>query len=373
MAHVPNERIVKATAALVAPVMALALHRPVMPLSGRLRRWLKSRETRAARLAYAWIMALRRFELPVIPAVHLSLYHLHGAVLSFACALLRVAWWTPLFRARLASPGRHLRLMGIGMPLVLGPLTLRLGEPARAGDVSCLAQLPMIPAVICRTIQIAGSTRAVLEFLSSLPAQEIAAFILNFDYPSTHPTFTDMARARGLRVETVVQKGPFEWRHLPRVRAMAREFGASLIELHSFKAHLTAWPVGRALELPWIAWAHGWTLESHRVRINNAVEKRLLRLPAQVIAVSQPIADTLRSAGRRRPIALVPNAVAISHEHDPLSARCCRGRFGIPEETFLFVSIGRLSFEKGHDVLVKAMARLPETPAHHLLLVGAGP
>ena len=110
MAHVPNERIVKATAARVAPVMALALHRPVMPLSGRLRRWLKSRETRAARLAYGWIMALRRFELPVIPAVHLSLYHLHGDVLAQRPAKGRLG---RRCSGRASPRRRHLRLRGL--------------------------------------------------------------------------------------------------------------------------------------------------------------------------------------------------------------------------------------------------------------------
>lgn len=106
---------------------AAAATRSSTPLLPRLRRWVKARETPTARLAYRWITALQSIEMPVIPLVHPALYHLRQAVIAFVCALLRVAWWTPLFRARLAASGRGLKLVGTGLPCVLGPLTLRLG------------------------------------------------------------------------------------------------------------------------------------------------------------------------------------------------------------------------------------------------------
>jgi acetyltransferase-like isoleucine patch superfamily enzyme len=107
-------------------VTATARH-PAAPLPMRLRRWVKARETRSARFVYRWIKAVQSIEMPVIPLVHPALYYLRQAVIASVYALLRVAWWTPLFRARLAASGRGLKLVGAGLPCVMGPLTVRLG------------------------------------------------------------------------------------------------------------------------------------------------------------------------------------------------------------------------------------------------------
>lgn len=104
----------------------------------RFRRWVKARRTPTADLAYRLLTAVRRAELPVIRPVHLPLYHGWVAATAAGRATLRVLWWTPLFQARLAAPAPGLYLYG-GMPVVMGPLSIRCGRFCRISGQTTFA------------------------------------------------------------------------------------------------------------------------------------------------------------------------------------------------------------------------------------------
>jgi hypothetical protein len=93
----------------------------------RLKAWIKRRETPAARLAWACVVAARTALVPMIPAIHKPLYAARTAVLGALSGVARAAWWTPLFLSRVETHAPGLRLIGSGMPLVIGPVRLILG------------------------------------------------------------------------------------------------------------------------------------------------------------------------------------------------------------------------------------------------------
>lgn len=103
-----------------------------------LRSWIKRREHPIARLLYALAMGVRHLELPVIPLLHTALYRAHLAVSGALSALLRIVYWTPLFKSRLSAAAPRLFLYG-GMPLVLGPLAIRLGPDCRVSGQTTLS------------------------------------------------------------------------------------------------------------------------------------------------------------------------------------------------------------------------------------------
>jgi acetyltransferase-like isoleucine patch superfamily enzyme len=95
-----------------------------------LRRWAKAGENPLARAVWSAARAARAFELPLIRPLHATLYRAHTTVAGAAAHAARVLWWTPLFKSRLAAPAPGLFLYG-GMPLLMGPLTLRFGRGCR--------------------------------------------------------------------------------------------------------------------------------------------------------------------------------------------------------------------------------------------------
>jgi len=97
-----------------------------MKTLNRLRQWVKSRETPMSRVAYSLVKAIRHLELPVIRPLHASLYVLHQLICNFLANFMRIFYWTPLFKSRLAAPAPRLYLYS-GMPLLQGALRLQLG------------------------------------------------------------------------------------------------------------------------------------------------------------------------------------------------------------------------------------------------------
>ena len=103
-----------------------------------LRQWVKSRRHPAADLAYRIIHGLRCFSLPVVPGLHRGLYQAYTAARGAASAIARALWWTPLFQSRLEKPAPGLYLYG-GMPLVLGPVSIRIGERCRVSGQTTIS------------------------------------------------------------------------------------------------------------------------------------------------------------------------------------------------------------------------------------------
>lgn len=96
-----------------------------------LRHWVKRGETPVARTLRSVALGARRWQMPVIPGLHLACYRAWGHGRAALASVTRALWWTPLFRARLApGGGRGLTLYG-GLPLVLGPLAITMGRNCR--------------------------------------------------------------------------------------------------------------------------------------------------------------------------------------------------------------------------------------------------
>lgn len=102
------------------------------------RHWVKARRHPVSDTIWRAAHAVRGVELPVVPMVHRALYH--GWLLGRAgiSGASRVLWWTPLFKSRLWAPAPRLYLYG-GLPLVLGPVRIRLGAECRVSAQTTIA------------------------------------------------------------------------------------------------------------------------------------------------------------------------------------------------------------------------------------------
>lgn len=96
-----------------------------------LKQWIKFGEHPVARRLYRLAKSLRRIEMPVLPGLHKSLYQIHQGVTGGYQSLLRIIYWTPLFKSRLSGPAPALWLDGSGLPLVLGPVSITMDEDVR--------------------------------------------------------------------------------------------------------------------------------------------------------------------------------------------------------------------------------------------------
>jgi len=116
-------------------------------------------------------------------------------------------------------------------------------------------------------------------------------------------------------------------------------------------------PLGRAVEL-WVP------------RALQALTRRAHRTADAAICVGTPLVDEVTRNGLdARRVHVVPNAVD-AQKVQRLADTAAAGTGGKP----VLVGLGRLSAEKGFDLLIQAHALVLETgPAHELELIGEGP
>ena len=100
--------------------------------------WLKNNDSILARKLFSFLKGVRQFEFPLIRVLHSPLYHLHKIFTGIISATARIFYWTPLFKSRLKNKPKGLYLYS-GMPLLLGPLSIQIGNNCRISGHSTIS------------------------------------------------------------------------------------------------------------------------------------------------------------------------------------------------------------------------------------------
>jgi glycosyltransferase involved in cell wall biosynthesis len=215
----------------------------------------------------------------------------------------------------------------------------------------------MILAHLTASTMFGGPERQMLGLAAHLP-KAVRSVFFSFAEGGRCTDFLRVARERGFAAEAL--------RHdTPRLWAAARDLGerlaswrADVLCCNGYKANLIGRRAARRLGIPAVAVSRGWTGESFRVRMYERLDRWHLRWMDQVVCVSAAqAAKVLRTGAQADRVRVIPNA--IDPERFRESDFSYRGdlekRFSRPPAR-LIVAAGRLSPEKGFDVLVAAAA-----------------
>jgi glycosyltransferase involved in cell wall biosynthesis len=172
--------------------------------------------------------------------------------------------------------------------------------------------------------------------------------------------------------------GPATAAEISRLRRIVRQVSPDLVHLHSAKAGLAGRLVVRG-RLPTLFQPHSWSwhaVEGSVRRLTVGWERWAARWCDAILCVSEA-ERALGNAARLDAVFHVihngvdPRAISAS---PPESAPAFRARLGLPVDAPLVVCVGRLTRQKGQDVLLGAWRDvLREVPAARLALVGSGP
>lgn len=235
--------------------------------------------------------------------------------------------------------------------------------------------LPKVHILIDTGI-IGGPGRGLFQFLRYADPKRFDYILSNFEYRTPRSTeFNDTARGANLRFEPLKQGHGLSISPIINALRIFKRERCNLVQSHGYKSHVVAATIKLLTGAPWVAFSHGWTTENLKVRIYHALDRLLLRWADVVVTVSPPLFKTLSAIrGKGRRTTLLLNAVDGEAIRGDRGGSAIRRELGIGESTTVLGCFGRLSTEKGPDLLVEAMALEPlRVRDLHLLFVGDGP
>lgn len=215
-----------------------------------------------------------------------------------------------------------------------------------------------------------GGLERVVTMLSSMRADDgvhVAAVV----EPGTgrdHP-FTRGLESRGVPVSRIVVGGRNYLAEHRALRQLIAQVKPDIVHTHGYRSDVIGSAAARREKIPTVSTVHGFTGGGLRNRINERIQCLALRRSAAVIAVAAPIVDRLVAAGvPRSRIVCIPNGFSREVQLDRSVAR---ERLGIRDGKLVAGWVGRLSPEKGADVMLQALRETGDS--WMVSIIGDGP
>jgi len=191
--------------------------------------------------------------------------------------------------------------------------------------------------------------------------------------------FLRAAEAAGIGVDRISERFRLDPILPVRLRQLVARVNPAIVETHSVKSHFVVWLSGVWRDRPWIAFHHGYTTTSHRMRVYNQCDHLSLRHAHRVVTVARSFIPELAHRGVRSDrLTVINNAVTAeryTHVTQQGLADIRRAIAGTLGER-LVVCIARLSGEKSQVDLIRALARIRRSSSTldvRLVFAGVGP
>ena len=175
------------------------------------------------------------------------------------------------------------------------------------------------------------------------------------------PPIADALRDDGVEVLPLALPNRAYLAQLATVRTVVETRSVGVLHTHGYHPDVLAAALGRRIPAARVSTVHGFTGGGARNRVYEWLQCRSYARFDGVIAVSRKLSADLESRGVHGDrLHVLPNAWAVGAT--PLEATAARASLGVPDGVFSVGWVGRVSREKGLDVLIEALPRLGHLP-----------
>jgi glycosyltransferase involved in cell wall biosynthesis len=181
----------------------------------------------------------------------------------------------------------------------------------------------------------------------------------------------EAALKEGIESHLILCKGQVDRTAITSIRELAVRTGADVVHAHGYKADIYVYLALRRSRIPLVSTCHTWYDNNLLTSLYGEADRFVLRKYARVVAVSDEVKQRLLKSGvREKEIHLVRNGIELG----PFNNAVPSLREDLSQDRALIGLIGRLAWEKGIDIFLRAAARvLGEFPSAQFVVVGEGP
>jgi len=182
----------------------------------------------------------------------------------------------------------------------------------------------------------------------------------------------ERAVKEGIESYLIPCKGQVDRTTIANIRELADRTGADVVHAHGYKADIYVYLALRGSGIPFVSTCHTWYDNDLSVFLYGVADRVVLRKFVRVVGVSDEVRRRLLKAGiREEKIRTVRNGIDLCPFDDAVPSL---REVSTSDRTLIVGLIGRLSWEKGIDIFLRAAARvLAAFPGVKFVVVGEGP
>ena len=188
--------------------------------------------------------------------------------------------------------------------------------------------------------------------------RELACYLRPPDDPGFE-VLRQRAAAKDCPLIEVDDASAFSLESLRRLAAICREHDVRIWHGHDYKTNLFGVLLKPFVGFKLVTTVHGWVKHTAKTPLYYAIDRWTLPRHEQVIVVSADLYERCRACGVPEDrLHLIENAIDTEDFRRTGPAALAAGRSGMPAGRLLIGAVGRLSPEKGFDLLIQAVASL---------------
>jgi len=201
---------------------------------------------------------------------------------------------------------------------------------------------------------VGGPERQIVEHILGLDSEKYAAVLCSLDR-GTPSELHEVACQRGIQCRRFSSCSPFDTRVIRELVQFIKQERIDLFVAHSYKTNVVGRVACWLAGIPFMVVSRGWTGESRKIKLYEAVDKLFLFFANKIVAVSEGQKRKITGLGvRSGKVSVIHNCIQAETWSNESKDDSLREKLGIPKDAILVTTAGRLSPEKDHSTLIRA-------------------
>jgi len=199
-----------------------------------------------------------------------------------------------------------------------------------------------------------GGPERQLMYHALRSGDDVEIRVASFTEGGEIPEFINVMTENGVKTDCLTVKSSYDFSSIKQLRNYLTDNKIDVLCTHEYRSHLIGWLARRNSKTIWIAFSRGWTWENLKIRLFHFIDKIILRLAHRIVAVSFAQKELLKKYMiSDKKISVIHNAIDPARFND-INAINLKEKFNLPNDSLVYVTVGRFSGEKGQIIMVKA-------------------